>query len=186
MLSVKLPESVSLKYVDDRCKLLQPIHKNIFCTRYGDNILTVRYKNFTYILFKKSSKRNPPPQHCNITKIKSESEIQEAIGDLFVIINQPPVWLPYTIDNYSCTAKANQRIDIVKLYMNETRISCNYNVTLSPSLTIYSPKGTSEKSANLCSLVYGSGKIILVGGNNLNEIEKFLYWVLEIARNYKK
>ena len=70
-ISVKLPRAVSLKFVDDRCKLLQPIHTGIFCKKYGINILTVRYKNFTYILFKKSSKGVTRLQHCNITKIRS-------------------------------------------------------------------------------------------------------------------
>ena len=105
-ISVKLPRAVSLKFVDDRCKLLQPIHTGIYCKKYGKNILTVRYKNFTYILFK---------QHCNITKIRNGSDIPEAIGHLFFLVNQSPTWVNYTIDNYSCTANTNQEIDVVEL-----------------------------------------------------------------------
>lgn len=185
-ISVKLPREVSLKFVDDRCKLLYPIHKDIICKQSTPNILTVRYRDFTYILFKRSSEKNHqgiiPLQHCNITKIRSESEIPEAIGYLFVILNQPPIWLNYTIDNYSCLAHTNQFIDIVGLFMNEPKIPCDYNVEKFPGLKIYSPKEISER--NLTSLVFKSGSVILVGGNNLNEINEFFNWVLKITRKY--
>ena len=185
-ISVKLPREVSLKFVDDRCKLLYPIHKDIICKQSTPNILTVRYRDFTYILFKRSSEKNHqgiiPLQHCNITKISSESEIPEAIGYLFVILNQPPIWLNYTIDNYSCLAHTNQFIDIVGLFMNEPKIPCDYNVEKFPGLKIYSPKEISER--NLTSLVFKSGSVILVGGNNLNEINEFFNWVLKITRKY--
>ena len=111
-ISVKLPQEVSLEFVDARCKILYPIHRDIICKRGANkNILSVRYRNFSYVLFKRRSKRNRegiiPPQHCNITKISCKSDIRDAIGYLFVIVNQPPVWLNYTIDNYSCTANIN-------------------------------------------------------------------------------
>lgn len=187
-ISVKLPREVSLKFVNDRCKLLYPIHKDIICKQSTPNILTVRYRDFTYVLFKRSSEKNRqgiiPLQHCNITKISSESEIPEAIGHLFVILNQPPIWLNYTIDNYSCLANTNQLIDIVGLYMNEPKISCDYNEEKFPGLKIYSPKEISER--NLTSLVFKSGSVILVGGNNLNEINEFFNWVLKITRKYPK
>ena len=183
-ISVKLPRAVILKFVDDRCKLLQPIHTGIFCKKYGKNILTVRYKNFTYILFKKSSKGITRPQHCNITKIRSGSDIPEAIGHLFFLVNQSPTWVNYTIDNYSCTANTNQSIDIVELYMNEPRISCNYDEQVFPALKIYCPKEISEKSKNLCCLVYRSGSAVLVGGKNLEEIKEFFNLVMKITQKY--
>ena len=189
-ISVKLLQSVGLKFVEDRCRLLQPIHRNISWKKCGNNILTLRYNNFTYILFKKSSKlRNVAscfdrPQHCNITKIKSESDIPEAIGHLFFLVNQTPTWLNYTIDNYSCLANTNQLIDIVELYMNELRISCDYNEQLLPALKIYCPIEISER--NLTALVYKSGSVIFVGGNNLNEVKEFFNWVLKITQKYPK
>ena len=186
-ISVKLPREVSLKFVEARCKLLYPIHRDISCKRgLNKNILTVRYRNFSYILFKRSSKRNregiKPPQHCNITKIRCKSDIRDAIGHLFVIVNQPPVWLSYTIDNYSCTANTNQLIDIVKFYINETKIPCYYNEEKFPGLNIYCPKEISER--NLTSMVFKSGRVILVGGNNLDEYKEFFNWVLKIIQKY--
>jgi hypothetical protein len=187
-ISVKLPQSAGLDFVVDRCRLLQPIHRNLSWKKCGNNILTLRYNNFTYILFKKSSKSVHEgidrPQHCNITKIKSESDISEAIGHLFFLVNQTPTWLNYTIDNYSCLANTNQLIDIVELYMNELTISCDYNEQLFPALKIYCPIEISER--NLTSLVYKSGSVIFVGGNNLNEVKEFFNWVLKITQKYPK
>jgi len=189
-ISVKLLQPASLNFVEDRCRLLQPIHRNISWRRCGNNILTLRYNNFTYILFKKSSKLADVascfdrPQHCNITKIKSESDIPEAIGHLFFLVNQTPTWLDYTIDNYSCLANTNQLIDIVELYMNELTVKCDYNEQLFPALKIYSPKEISER--NLTSLVYKSGSVIFVGGNNLDEVKEFFNWVLKITQKYPK
>ena len=184
-ISVKLLQSVSLKFVEDRCKLLQPIHKNIAWRRYGNNFMTLRYKTFTYTLFKKSSKKDLP-QHCNITKIRSKPDIPEAIGHLFFLVNQPPVWLDYTIDNISCSAKTNQEVDVVGIYVNELKIACDYNPLIFPALKIYCPKRLIEKSKKICSLVYRSGSVILVGGRCLNEIKEFFYWVLKITREYPR
>ena len=186
-ISVKLPREVSLEFVEARCKLLYPIHRDIICKRGANkNILSVRYRSFSYVLFKRRSKRNRegiiPPQHCNITKISCKSDIRDAIGYLFVIVNQPPVWLNYTIDNYSCTANTNQLIDIVKLYINEPKIPCHYDGEKFPGLKIYSPKEISNR--NLTSLVFKSGSVILVGGNNLDEYKKFFNWVLKIIQKY--
>ena len=184
-ISVKLLQSVSLKFVEDRCKLLQPIHKNIAWRRYGNNFMTLRYKTFTYTLFKKSSKKDLP-QHCNITRIRSKPDIPEAIGHLFFLVNQSPVWLDYTIDNISCSANTNQEIDIVGIYMNELKIACDYNPLIFPALKIYCPKRLIEKSKKICSLVYRSGSVIFVGGRCLNEIKEFFYWVLKITREYPR
>ena len=184
-ISVKLLQSASLKSVVDRCKLLQPIHKNITWKRCGNNFLVLRYKKFTYTLFKKSSKKDLP-QHCNITKIRSKPDIPEAIGHLFFLVNQPPVWLDYTIDNISCSAKTNQEVDVVGIYVNELKIACDYNPLVFPALKIYCPKLLIEKSKKICSLVYRSGSVILVGGRCLQEIKEFFYWVLKITRKYPR
>ena len=184
-ISVKLLQSADLNFVENRCKLLHPIHKSITWKRCGNNYMTLRYKKFTYTLFKKGVKKDRP-QHCNITRIRSKEDIPDAIGHLFVLVNQPPVWLDYTIDNISCSANANQEIDIAGIYMNELKIACVYNPLVFPALRIYSPKRLIEKSKKICSLVYRSGSIILVGGRCLKEIKNFFLWVLEIARKYPR
>ena len=91
-ISVKLPFSVSLSFVEDRIKSLQSTVFNINCSRKNSNILTIRYNNFTYILFKSSSKVPLGEiisfQHCNITKIKAGVDIPKAIQSLFFVVDQ--------------------------------------------------------------------------------------------------
>ena len=192
-ISVKLPRAVCLEFVDDRCKLLQPTTTSIFCKRRENN-LTVRYNNFTYILFKKSSKVPPggvtPSQHCNITKLKSDSDITKAIEDLFFLIDQSPTILNYSIDNYSCLAhclaNTHQSIDIISLYLNEPRIKCKYSEESFPAVTIYCPQDIKKESKNLCCLLYRTGSAVLVGGKNLEEIKEFLNWVIKISQKYTR
>ena len=187
-ISVKLPQAVSLEFVEDRCKSLQSTAPNIYCSRKKQNILTVRYNNFTYILFKRSSKIPPegttPSQHCNITKLKSESDITKAIEYLFFLVDQLPTVLDYSIDDYSCIADIFQSIDISSLYMNEPRILCKHNEEGFPAVIIYCPQEIKRESKNLCCLVYRSGRAVLVGGKNLQEIEEFLTWVIKIVEHY--
>ena len=162
--------------MEDRCKSLQSTAPNIYCSRKKQNILTVRYNNFTYILFKRSSKIPPegttPSQHCNITKLKSESDITKAIEYLFFLVDQLPTVLDYSIDDYSCIADIFQSIDISSLYMNEPRILCKHNEEGFPAVIIYCPQEIKRESKNLCCLVYRSGRAVLVGGKNLQEIER--------------
>jgi TATA-box binding protein (TBP) (component of TFIID and TFIIIB) len=68
------------------------------------------------------------------------------------------------------------------LYINEPKIPCEYNGEKFPGLKIYCPKEISDR--NLTSLVFKSGSVILVGGNNLDEYKEFFNWVLKIARKY--
>ena len=187
-ISVKLPRAVSLDFVEDRCKLLQPTATNVYCSRKVKNILTVRYNNFTYVLFKRSSKVPPkgiiPQQHCNITKLKSDSDITKAIESLFFIVDQYPTVLNYKIDNYSCSVDTYQSIDISELYLNERGILCKFDEEGFPAVTIYCPKEIKKESKNLCCLLYRTGRAVLVGGKNLQEIEEFINWVIKIARKY--
>ena len=186
-ISVNLPFIVSLEFVEDRCKSLQPINTNIFCSRKKQNILTIRYNNFTYILFKSSSKfplGSTSSQHCNITKLKSYSDILKAIEYLFYLVDEPPVVLNYSIDNYSCCGNIFKKVDITSLYINQTEIACNYNEENFPAVTIYCPQELKEVSRNLCCLVYRTGCVVLVGGKKLEEIEEFFSWVIDIVEPY--
>jgi TATA-box binding protein (TBP) (component of TFIID and TFIIIB) len=187
-ISIKLPQEVSLGFVEDRCRSLQSTSKNIYCSRKKGNLLTVRYNNFTYILFKRSSKVPPkgsaPSQHCNITKLKSDSDIAKAIEYLFFLVDQSPTFLNYSIDNYSCLVNTYQSIDISALYLNERRILCKFNEEGFPAVIIYCPQELKKESKNLTCLVYRSGKAVLVGGKNLPEIEEFLAWVIKIVQRY--
>ena len=153
-ISVKLPQAVSLEFVEDRCKLLQPTTTSIYCSRRRENILTVRYNNFTYI---RSSEVPPegiiPSQHCNITKLKSDSDITKAIEKLFFLVDQSPTVLNYNIDNISCIADTFQSVDISALYINEQRISCKHNEEGFPAVILYCPQEVKRESKK--SLLFG-------------------------------
>ena len=183
-ISIKLPQEVSLGFVEDRCRSLQSTSKNIYCSRKKGNLLTVRYNNFTYILFKRSSEVPPPPQHCNITKLKTDSDIGKAIEYLFFLVDQSPTFLNYSIDNYSCLVNTYQSIDISALYLNEQRILCKFNEEGFPAVIIYCPQELKKESKNLTCLVYRSGKAVLVGGKNQEEIRDFFNWVVKILQKY--
>ena len=187
-ISVKLPFVVTLDFVENNCQLLQSAGSTIFCSRKKKNILTVRYNNFTYILFKSSSKTqldgSHPSQHCNITRLKNDTDIIQAMDGLFLIVDQPKLLLNYTIDNHSCCGDFFTRIDIVSLYANESQIACDYNEENFPALMIYCPPDLSQSSPNLCCLVYRSGRTVLVGGKKLQEIESFFSWVVDIVKHY--
>ena len=184
-ISVKIPQLVELDFVEERCKKLSQ-DRIIFCSRKRANILTVRYNNFTYILFKGSSKPYPDgsiaPQHCNITKLKSQEDIVKAIPLLFFLVDQPPAFMNYTIDNYSCCADIFDSVDIESFFIKENNISCNYSEENFPALSIYSPLGKD----NLCCYLYRSGKFVFVGGKNLSDTKEFFLWIVEKIQPYLK
>ena len=97
--SVKLPKAVSLDFVVDRCS---KIEKPMYCRKATNNIVTFKYNNFTFVLFKSSLTRladgSIKPQHCNITKCRTTTDILSAIQDLLFIVQQPQILLNYTID----------------------------------------------------------------------------------------
>ena len=185
-ISVKLPNTVCLESVEERCKQLST-STIIYCSRKKKNILTIRYNNFTYILFKRSSKISSNLQHCNITKLKTEEDILKAIDLLFFIINQPQTFLDYTIDNFSCCGNIFRPIDIERFYTQEHDIPCSYNEENFPAVTVYCPSYlTLSSSFNQCSHIYRSGRLVLVGGKSLPDVKEFFSYIIEILTPYFK
>ena len=183
-ISVKLPVSVCLQFVQERCKELSETGI-IFCSRKKQNILTIRYNNFTYILFKRSSKISPAPQHCNITKLKTEEDILQAIELLFYLFDIPPTFLDYKIDNYSCCGNIFRPVDIEKFYLQEQNIACSYNEENFPAVTIYCPQDLTS-SLNQCSHIYRSGRLVIVGGKNLADVRNFFSYIITLLTPYLK
>lgn len=185
-ISVKLPIQVCLEFVEERCQQLSK-SRIIFCSRKKKNILTIRYNNFTYILFKRSSKNPTVPQHCNITKLKTEEDILQAIELLFFIVDKSPTLLDYTIDNYSCCGNIFGAVDIEKFYVQEQNIACSYNEENFPAITVYCPQDLiSSQSLNQCSHIYRSGRLVIVGGKSLNDVKSFFSYIIEILSPYLK
>ena len=185
-ISVKLPIQVCLESVEERCKRLGE-STIIYCSRKKENILTIRYNNFTYVLFKRSSKTPSAPQHCNITKLKTDEDILKAIELLFFIVDKPPAFLDYKIDNYSCCGNIFRAVDIERFYIQEQNIACSYNEENFPAVTVYCPQDlTSSGSLNQCSHIYRSGRLVIVGGKSLNDVRKFFSYIIEILTPYLK
>lgn len=184
--SVKLPQSVSLDFVEVRCRELSK-NSTIYCSRKRANILTIRYNNHTYVLFKRSSKTSPEgyasKQHCNITKLKTREDILQAIHDLFFLIDQPHTFLDYSIDNYSCCADIFNSVDIQRFFICEQGVNCSFNEENFPALYVRCPPELTSAS-NQCCHIYRSGRFIFVGGKELDEVKKFFEWIVEKTKPY--
>ena len=105
--SIKLPQEVSLDFAIERCRELGQ-NNNLYYRRKKANILTIRYNNSTFVLFKRGTRKtedgNFPQQHCNVTRCRTLEELSTAIADLFYLLKLPPTFSNYTIDNFSCLA----------------------------------------------------------------------------------
>ena len=179
--SVKLPNPADLNFVVDRCLDLSKTTTGIYCNKKTNNILTIRYNNSTFVLFKRSLHNSN--QHCNITKCKTEADILRAIQDLLYLVNQPSIFLNYSIDNYSCFAKVNHFIDIESLYLKELDLRCSIQEVHFPSLYVRCPAHLTSAPRLVCQ-VYKNGSFTLVGGKILSEVEEFFQWLLEKVKPY--
>ena len=186
--SVKLPQRIPLDVIEERCKYLSDFHK-IYYSRKISNILSVRYNNSTFVLFKGSSKRSSdgsyPPQHCNITKLRNQEEITQAIEDFCFLIDQPSTFLTYKIDNYSCVANIFKIIDIAEFYKREISVNCTFTEGNFSCVTVYCPKDLTS-SPRQCCHVYRTGYFVLVGAKELSEAKKFFFWIIERVKPYIK
>ena len=185
--SVKLPKAVSLDFVVDRCLKLRN-STDLYCKRNTKNIATIRYHNFSYVLFKSCQKKledgSTKPNHCNITKCRTQEDILMAIQDLLHLVGQPPTFVDYTIDNYSCLANIpNSTIDIRKLYLNETDLQCTISEENFPCVTVRCPKHLSTLGNQICH-IYAKGCFVLVGGKFLQDVEQYFQWLLLKAAPY--
>lgn len=181
--SVKLPNPVDLVFVANRCLEIGKNTTDIYCSKKTNNILSIRYKKHTFVLFKRSSVNNS--QHCNITKCKTEQDITNAIQDLLYLVQEPPTFLDYSIDNYSCLARIKGSIDIESIYLKELDLTCSIQEVHFPSLHIRTPPlNIAPSSPNIVCQVYKNGCFTLVGGKVLSEIENFLKWILAKTGSY--
>ena len=172
--SFKLDTPVEFEFVKSRCSQLPKV-LGIECYQRQPNILTIRFNCRTFILFKRSANLT---QHCNITRCRSEEDINRGIQDLFYLIDQPPKKLEFVIDNYSCSADLKCEIPLESIYLEQPSGYFRFNPERFPALEIRCPDfiGSATKRS-LCCLLYRSGKCVIVGGRNLSEIEQFYEWI---------
>ena len=172
--SFKLDTPVEFEFVKSRCAELPQVLR-IECYQRQANILTIRFNQRTFILFKRSTNLT---QHCNITRCRSEEDIHSGIQDLLFLIGQPPKIIEFVIDNYSCSADLKCEIPLESIYLEQPSGYFRFNPERFPALEIRCPDfiGSATKRS-LCCLLYRSGKCVIVGGRNLSEIEQFYEWI---------
>ena len=171
--SVTLPNPVCIDAVVERCNKLQK-STSLYCKKKTKNIVTIRYNNSTFVLFKSSSKKledgTIKPNHCNITKCRNQEDIFSSIQDLLFLVQQPPQLLDFKIDNYSCIARINNIINIRELFLNEIELLCSYQEGPFPSVSVKCPLHLTTAPNLVCS-IYRTGFITLVGGKVLLEVQ---------------
>ena len=179
--SVTLPRPVCLDSVIERCSKLQT-STSLYCSRKTKNIITIRYNNFTYVPFKSSSRKledgSVKPNHCNIMKCRTQTDILTAIQDILFLVHEPPQLLDYKIDNYSCIAHIHRIIDTRSLFLRETELQCSYQEGPFPSVSVRCPTHLTSAPNQVCN-IYRTGYITLVGGKVLTEVESFFVWLLK-------
>ena len=176
--SFKLDIPAEFEYIKKRCSEL-PKSLEIVCDQTQPNILTIRFNSRTYICFKRSSNNT---QWINITRCKCEQDIIEGIQDLLFLIDQPPKIIPFKIDNISCTGYLGKAVVLNDIYIEHLNEDLRYNPERFSALEIRCPSVISaNRWKSLCCLLYKSGRLVIVGGDSISEIEKFYNWVKNIA-----
>ena len=182
--SFKIDTPVEFEFVKSRCAQLPQV-LGIECYQRQANILTIRFNQRTFILFKRSTNLT---QHCNITRCRSEEDIHSGIQDLLFLIDQPPKIIEFVIDNYSCSTDLGCEIPLESIYLEQPSQYYRFNPERFPALEIRCPDFiSSTRKGSLCCLLYRSGKCVIVGGCDLGEIEEFYEWIrFMINGNYVK
>ena len=184
--SIKLPQEVSLDFAIERCRELGQ-NNNLYYRRKKANILTIRYNNSTFVLFKRGTRKtedgNFPQQHCNVTRCRTLEELSTAIADLFYLLKLSPTFSDYTIDNFSCLADIHRTIDLESLFLHEPDIKCSLQEGNFPCLTVHSSPVFTTALNQRCH-IYKSGRFILVGGRILEEVKDFFLWILDRSKPY--
>ena len=171
--SVKLRPPTDFDFVVQKC-----IDLGATCKRFR-NLLSIKYKKTSFVLFK-SSKHSPNSgQHLNISGCRTTDHTLQAIEDFNCLIERPSASVNYEIDNYSCTSKIGHRIDLEAFYISNSNLRVVYNRENFPGLFLWSPKKHS-----LCAVIYQTEKVNIVGSKNLEEIEEFFNWIKEVTVNY--
>ena len=171
--SIKLKPPVDFDFVTQRCDDL-----GASCKRFR-NLLSIKYKKTSFVLFKSCKNTPNSGQHLNISGCRSTDETLQAIEDFNYLIERPFGSVDYRIENYSCTSQISHRIDLEAFYMSNSNLRVVYNRENFPGLFLWSPKKQS-----LCAVIYHTEKVNIVGSNNLEEIEEFLKWIKDITVNY--
>lgn len=114
-------------------------------------------EQFSYVVFKTSKNGT---NHVNVTKIKSINEINEAIAALQKYLDITVV--SHKIDNIIATHEWPQMVDLQCIVRKRVFHQTKYNPERFPGLFVKCNFGT--------IIIFHSGKLVIVGCKNLDEI----------------
>jgi hypothetical protein len=123
---------------------------------------------YTYIIFKKNIKSSENIYHINITKLDSFECLNESINNIKLMSKDSDI-CSYTIDNITVSTDFKKTINLLQL-LNKlpNEISATYNSETFPGIFLKYKikKGT--------AILFHTGKCVLLGCKNLNNIEYIL------------
>ena len=94
------------------------------------------------------------------------------------LIGREPTSAEFVIDNYSCSADFGQPIPVHLIYSDQPSAYYRYNPERSQALDIRCPDFISHtRCGRLCCLLYRTGRCVIIGGNDMSEINEFFKWV---------
>ena len=134
--------------------------------KHFSNYITFQH-TYTYIVFKNSKDLT---NHVNITKLKSESEIEKALYLLTNLIGCHVI--NWKIDNIIATSSLQKKLDLTQIAIQKIFPRVKYNSEQFPGLFAKFDCGT--------VILFHSGKIVIVGCKNQSEI-----WMLSEIVNTK-
>ena len=135
----------------------QANNNNLFSKLYN-NYLVVKAK-YTYIIFKPNKNKNH--NHINITKIPNTKFVTEAISEIENLLKVKH--FDFKIDNIVASGNFMRHIDILEIVKKRLFEKIKYNNQKFPGLFIKFNRGT--------AIIFHSGKVVLVGCKDLNDIE---------------
>ena len=141
--SIKLKPAVELDFVAEKC-----FEIGAYCKRHG-NLLSIKHKNISFVLFKACYKPNHRGQHLNITSVKDFKSVIDAIVTFLHLVKNITKVSYFRIDNISCTSRISKKLDLEKIYLSNKNHRIVFNPESFPGLFFWS---WSKKS--LCAVLY--------------------------------
>ena len=134
----------------------------------------VIFKKYTFTIFKPNALTGD--MHCNVTKLKSFSNITEAISILTDII--PNVKVKYSsTDNITAITNWNQKVNLDLLFSKLcSSYEIKYNIQKFPAIFIRYPL----ESNHVTVFIFSTGKVICVGCKSEEQLKITSKWLNDI------
>ena len=149
--SIKI-KALSLDIVQKRIS-----DKDLF-SKLHNNYLVVK-SEYTFIIFKPN--KSFSETHINITKIPNIDSVSLAVQEIENILDSKHFAIQ--IDNIIASSRFNKNLDLIKIVKTKVFDKIKYNNQKFPGLFIKFNKGT--------AIIFHSGKVVIVGCKNIEDIE---------------